>query len=166
MFAPFAVLLMGNILSKKGVALHIILSLILIPFFIWPHFSSDNELIKQDLIDIADEYSGGRFLVGSGRNTDLYLVLANLYWGDKIKEFISYKDYILYLRNESDFQRYRFESESRIDNDREVFVEFGVSRSEMRDYGGVEYLLDLDEKSDLDFEFVKKYRRLNLFKKK
>jgi hypothetical protein len=145
--------------------MNIILSAVLILILIYPYFGStyDYKLTK-DMDAIANDFPGKTFLAGSSENSDLYMELAMNYWGNDIKEIISWQDFELWRKNETDFQHYRIESEPKVREMRKLWFEIGLSRTDNRTFEDINYLITRDKTTELkDFELVKSYSILNVF---
>ncbi len=164
--APFALLLLSTVLKRISLYLHILLSLVLIVFLLTPYFTlSIYDSYEQDLKHIAQDYPGERFLVGGPTNSDLYAELGQLYWGNQIGEFVSYQDYDLWLRNETNFQSFTYSSHSRYNNQREVWISFGLATPDHQDYSNLHYLIDSSPTTMLPgFKPLTHYKNLTVFK--
>jgi hypothetical protein len=167
--APLYILLLYPFVKKKGMFIHIFISLVLIIFLTHSYFGETKEsLIVQDLDRIAEEFPDERFIVGGeGVSEEQALTLGTLYWGDKIKEFIWYNDYKLSLENKDLFREYSFDTKSRINNVRKLRFGLGYYRTDNKTYEDVKYLILIGDEGEVsdNFKFVKKYNRLNLYRR-
>jgi len=124
-------------------------------------------IINQDLIQISKEYPNEIFLVGN--NPDDYHRLADIYWGDNIKEFISIQDYNLYLKNSSTLveRTIRF-SPLRINGRREFWISGGIGKpiNDNTEYDKIDYAISLQGNFSLsEFNLIKKYEILYLYER-
>ena len=165
--APISILLLSKILTKKEILVSSIISIFLIIFLIYPSFADNTEkIIQQDLEQISKDFPNERFFAGHETNSDAYLEYSLVYWGKDIKEIISWQDLQLTLTNKTNYQQHRFQSNSKINNTRNVWLEFGVSRVDTRTYEDVNYLISNQNTTTLEnFELIKSYQALNVFKK-
>ncbi len=192
-FTPIIILLLGKELdnkqTKKQIFMFILLSLFAVSIYIiqisydtnvrtiekvlgeFPDIefynSSQYILIKSDLNEIAQDYAGQIFVVGN-TNGD-YGELAHLYWGDRIKEFVSMEDYNLFLSNSTIITSKKISSNSLPEFRREIWVEVGLGKNskDNTNYESIKYGISMSENLDLpDFKFKKKYRVLSVFEKK
>ena len=122
------------------------------------------DLIKQDLIDITKEYPNQVFVVGSYH--DSYQILADLYWGSDIKEFVSIQDYILFFANEPTISKKEYCSNVHIRERRDICASIWIRKAfnDDTDYNSIRY--GISEENVLEgFRLVKQYRVLSLFEK-
>lgn len=123
-------------------------------------------LITQDLKELTSEHPGEIFVVGP--EPDDYTKLAFNYWGKDVGEFVSVQDYQLALKNETVIFKKRFESSSKIQNRRQIWIEGGISRNpdDKTDHGSINYAISVDKNLNLpNFRLVKELRVLSLFEK-
>ncbi len=125
------------------------------------------DLINQDLIQISEEYPNEIFIVGN--KPDDYQTLANIYWGNQIKEFVSIQDYNLYSNDTNILIEREFRSGPKNINDRrEIWIKGGIGKpiNDLTDYDTIKYAISLEKDLELeDFELIEKYHRLSLFGK-
>jgi hypothetical protein len=122
--------------------------------------------ISNDLNKIIEDYPDRTFLVGNA--ADGYQTLADIYWGNEVKEFVSIQDYNLYLKNSTVLFEKKFMPSPKIDERRQIWIAGGMGRNvnDNTDYGAIEYAIGIGEKIDADgFELVEKYDVLYLSKK-
>ena len=126
---------------------------------------SPAEIILLDLKEIETDYPDQTFVVGN--LADDYQILADLYWGKDIKEFVSIQDYELEERNQSILFSKRFEPVPRISERRQFWIEGGLKKNEDdTNYEEIEYALGIGEPVEIDgFAIVKRYNILVLSKK-
>ncbi len=189
---PIALLILGRILGNKQVKIQIVVSLAISFFVITPYLiqitheinlpfvseyfidfrnikisseiTSDN--LRNDLINLGEEYPLETFVVGNA--PDDYRKLAHFYWGDNIKEFVSIQDYNLYYNNQSIISSKRFETSPPPNVRRTIWLEAGLGKNQndKTDYDSISYALSLEGNLTLkNFQFVKKYKSLYLYKK-
>ncbi len=192
LFTPIIILLLGKELNnkqlKKQVFIFILLSLLTLSIYIvqisydtnarsiekvlgqFPDIEFYNPpqylLIKSDLDEIALDYTDQVFVVGN--TNDDYGGLAHLYWGNKIKEFISIEDYNLFLLNSTTIASKKISSNSLPEFRREIWFEVGLGKNsnDPTDYEFIRYGISTSEDLALqDFKFKKKYRVLSVFEK-
>lgn len=126
---------------------------------------TDN-IIKKDLDKIAEQYPNEIFVVGNGN--DHYKHLAHLYWGNKIKEFVSIEDYNLFLNNETTIASKKISSNASPKFRRDIWIEIGLGKNlnDNTDYGNIKYAVSFDKNLSLEnFELIQRYDKLYLFKK-
>lgn len=127
-------------------------------------FPSDS--IQEDLNQIAREFPNQVFIVGN--HPDDYQLLAHLYWGDKISEFVSIQDYELFLRGESSLFEKKLISQPKISDRRQIWIAGGMQKNENdpTDYDAIEFGIGVKEPIDIeDFAVVKKFEILYISKK-
>jgi len=168
--APLSLLLISKTINKKELIINSILSVILIIFLIYPAFVDTTDTnIANDLEQIGIDFPNEVFLAGSSTKgqEDDYLVFSTLYYGDKIKEFVSWQDYNLAIKNETIFYQVTFEPDySKVNEIRNMFITLGMSRVSNRNYSEVKYLISRERAIGLkNFKLVKEYKVLNVFKK-
>ncbi|MDP4012378.1 MAG: hypothetical protein Q8R00_02125, partial [Candidatus Nanoarchaeia archaeon] len=95
--APILIMLLAPVLSKKEFKFHILISLVIIAFLVTPYFGATQDyLISQDLKKLETDFPGETFIAGSENTAAGYASLfSSLYWGDSIKEFVEYEEYVL-----------------------------------------------------------------------
>lgn len=126
---------------------------------------TDN-IIKADLDKIAEDYPNEIFLVGP--ENDRYKHLAHLYWGNKIKEFVSIEDYNLFLQNKTAIVSKRISSNAPQEFRREIWIEVGLGKNsnDKTDYENIQYTISLNNNLDLSgFRLIKCYEKLCIFKR-
>ncbi len=169
---PIILLKIKDNLTKKQFIFQIIFSLVISLIFITPYLlyinnSFDNqEKIQQDLDSIANDFPNQKFIVGN--KPDDYQYLAHLYWGNKIKEFISIQDYKLWLNNETIIFEKQFHPKTNINNRREIWIKGGLSLSEKNtdNYSDINYAISSETQINLkNFKLIKSYKTLNVFHK-
>lgn len=194
--APIIAILLTKYLTNKQVIKQIAISIIIILLFISPYIiqinnSIDNkpygvefnyllenkfsfklnsefpeEIIKQDLNQITESLPNKVFVVGN--HPDYYQLLADLYWGDKIEEFVSIQDYNLYLNNETTIFEKKFSPIPSIQNRRQIWLAGGLDKNpnDKTDYENITLAISIDEPISLPgFIPVKKYNTLYVSQK-
>jgi len=124
------------------------------------------DILKGDMEKIIEKYPNQTFVVGNV--ADDYQVLANLYWGGGVKEFVSIQDYNLYLENTNILYEKKFMPIPNIQNRRQIWFAGGMDKNENddTDYENIEFGIGIEEPINLkEFEVVKKYESLYLSKK-
>ena len=129
---------------------------------------STKSLIIQDLDQIEKEYPNEIFVVGP--SSDDYRVLANVYWGGDVKEFVSIEDYKLNLSAESEsvIAQKEFCTNVKIKERRDFCFSVLIRKAfnDDTDYSSIKYGISEENEFGLEgFELVKKYEKLNLFEK-
>ncbi len=126
----------------------------------------NSDILLEDIENIANDYPDQIFIVGN--KPDDYQVLADLYWGNKVKEFVSIQDYNLYLKNSSILFEKRFMPVPNIKDRRQIWIIGGISKNENddTDYRDIALGISINESLNLDnFKLIKKYNLLYLYKK-
>jgi hypothetical protein len=192
LIAPLIILEVAPKLSKKEFKIYLIISIVLslvvtIPYLIQinnttnaDEFStlvrnigdveikdSENRLIREDLIEIENDFAGKSFIVGN--HPDDYIRLSMLYWGDGIDEFVSIQDYNLYIKGEEIlFEKY-YQPKSSINNRRELFIGGGIAKKygDETDYDSMDYAISVrSDRIDVgNFTLVKEYQILRVYEK-
>jgi len=129
-----------------------------------PVFKED--IIKEDINLIVKEYPYQTFVVGN--RFDDYNIPAELYWGEKVKEFISIQDYQLFMKNESSIFKQTICSKSKGWWRRDLCFTIDLRKTinDQTDYSSIRYAISLDKTLDLEnFELIKEYEILTLYKK-
>ena len=193
---PIMIVLLSNHINKKQFKVQIIFSLIISLVFIMPYIiqinngigssvkgieftsfldnisnfslskESPSELIKQDIEEIVLKFPNETFIVGN--SPDDYALLARIYWGNKVNEFVSIQDYELWVNNESVLFEKRFEPISNINDRRTFWISGGIGKNEndSTDYENIEYGIGINEPINIKgFIAIKKYNILHLSKK-
>lgn len=192
LIVPIIILILTKYFNKKQyitqLAIFIILTLIIInPYLIQIKYKTNGDefgnliknlfslkfknefnqdLISLDLNNIAKDYHNQVFVVGN--TADIYRTLANIYWGDKVKEFVSIEDYLLYLKNNSVISKKEFCSNLNIRERRDICVSVWIEKNskDSTDYNSIKYAISEDNFLSLpNFTLIKKYRTLSLFEK-
>jgi len=164
---PIVVLLIGSKVSKKELIFGLVVSIVVVLFLTSGYFSSRDKLITDDLKEIEKDFYNERFIVGyEGGSEEEAAYLDTLYFGDKIKEFIRYSEYKLWLKNDNLFREYKFESKSKINDLRKLQLNLKYLVNGDNDFKDVKYwILIKDGNADSDFKLVKEYKVLKVFKK-
>ncbi len=126
----------------------------------------ERDIIKEDINKIAEEYPNQTFVVGN--NNDNYRVLANLYWGGKVKEFVSIEDYRLSFEESPTISKKELCSKVKIKERRDICLSIYIRKAfnDDTEYGSIKYGISFDDNLKLEgFEFVKKYDKLSVFQK-
>jgi len=189
---PIIILLLGKYLTKKQAIIQIFIFLILSILVINPYliqvkyetngedFSSffrninnlsfsntfSEDLIKEDVNNIATEYPNELFVVGN--NNEDYQELARVYWGGSIKEFVSIEDYSLFLENKTIIAEKEVCSLSKIKNRRDICISIYLRKfvADNTNYTNINYAISINEPLNLQgFDLEKKYNLLYLYKK-
>ena len=192
LIVPIIVLILVKYLNKKQyiiqLAIFIILTLLVInPYLIQIKYETNGDdfgnfvknlfnlkfkgefnrdLISLDLNNIAKDYPNQIFVVGN--TADIYRTLANIYWEDKVKEFVSIEDYSLYLKNDSIISKREFCSNLNIKERRDICISVWIEKNskDNTDYNSIKYAISEDSSLSLsNFTLIKKYRTLSLFEK-
>ncbi len=177
--APIFFVLVAPYITKKEFYWHLLTSLVLIILLLTACFGlcssthvisyfeqTQESLMAEDINQIAKDFPNQTFLAGNRENTDLYSIISLGYWGSNIKEIISWQDYELWKNNKTNFQEYRIESDSRVNNIRKVWLEFGVARTDNRTFEDIKYLISDKDSTELqDFTLTKTYNLLSVFEK-
>ncbi len=189
---PIIILLLGKILTPKQfkiqLIIFLILSLIVInPYLIQIKYETNayeypliitklgnlklnpvftDDIIKQDLNQVSLDYPSQSFIVGNGADT--YQVLADIYWGKEIQEFVSIQDYNLFLQNSSIVFSKTICSASPSWNRRDICISASLNRpvTDNTDYESINYALTIGEDLVLEnFKLINKYQKIWLFEK-
>ncbi|MBI2631595.1 hypothetical protein HYW75_01175 [Candidatus Pacearchaeota archaeon] len=192
---PIMLLLINKNLNEKAIKIQFISSIVIAFIFIIPYIiqigyningqiygseiggivetkrfeissSIPKNLIKEDLQKLSKDFSNEIFVVGN--KPDDYQILADVYWGSEIMEFVSLQDYDLWKKNESIIFHKKFQPELNIPERRQIWLEGGIKKNEddKTSYERITYALSIGEPSNIEgFNIVKKYNLLYLSKK-
>lgn len=168
--APLIIILLGNLISKKELIAHIILSLIIIGIIIYPYLTDKKDkLTEEDLNKLAQDYPNQSFIAGTSNYYVDSFVFSSLYWGKGIKEFISFDEYDMSKKNESIFSKYELEVKPKINILKKMKLMLLYERTDDKDYTDIDYLIAYkDNKMPLppkEFKLIEEYNVLNLYKK-
>jgi len=194
--APIIIILTGSYFSDAQFKKQVIFSLLAICFFVFPYviqmgynindaltgvevtsFISDfdkikfsdrpyREILSEDIEAIADKFPDQYFIVGP--TDDSFQVLCDVYWGSKVKEFVSVQDYNLYFKNQSVIFSKTFMPEINIRDRRQIWLAGGISKNEKDDtpYEEIQYMIVMGEDPGVEgFEKIETYNRLTLWRK-
>ena len=193
---PIIILSINKYLSKKEAVIQIVISLIIILAVLNPYilqikydvgigeekgaeFESffkyfnrisisnkfERDIIKEDINKIAQEYPNQAFVVGN--NNDNYRVLANLYWGNNVREFVSIEDYKLNI-SQDEVAKKEFCTNVKIRERRDFCFSASIRKAfnDDTDYNSIKYVISFDDDLDIEgFKFVRKYEKLSVFQK-
>ena len=196
LIVPIMILLIGKGINEGQFKKQIIFSLVIIILFIFPYVVQINEsggnlvggveinyllgnsfdfgfdgalseeIIKNDLKEITKNYPNEIFVVGN--DVDKYQILASLYWGTEVKEFVSIQDYNLFLENNDLLYEKKITFTPRISNRREIWIAGGMNKNSLdnTEYETINYGIGFGGPIEIeDFVVIKKYDNLYLSKK-
>ncbi len=166
---PIIALLIGNRVTKKELIGGLVVSLIVVIALTSGYFSSNEKLIAEDLREIERDFPNEMFIVGHEEGSeDEAAYLDTLHWGNKIKEFIRYSEYKLWLKGDNLFREYKFESKSKINNLRKLQLNLKYLTNSDNDFKDVKYwiLIGNGGETSNEFSLAKSYKNLKVFKKK
>ena len=191
LLAPIFILELSPLISKKQFKIGLILSSLLIIFLSFPYiiqinystnaqefgslvknmgninFYEDNSrILEEDINSIAEDFPNQTFIVGNLQ--DDYQRLADVYWGDKIKEFVSIEDYNLAMKNQTIIFQKTMALRPIINERRQIFISGGIGRNEKdrTNFASIDYAIGLGKPVVLEnFVFIKKYNNLYLSRK-
>lgn len=192
LLTPIIILILAKYLNKKQyvtqLAIFVIISLLVInPHLIQIKYETNGDdfgnliknifnlrikegfnrdLISSDLNAIVKDYPHQVFIVGN--SADFYRTLANIYWGNKVKEFVSIEDYSLYLKNNSIITKEEICSDLNIKERRDICLSVWIKKNakDSTDYASIKYAISEDKFLSLqNFTLVKEYKTLSLFEK-
>jgi len=118
------------------------------------------ELIREDLNKITQEYPNKKFIVGN--SPDDYQVLADIYWEDKIIEFVSIQDYELYLNNNLILLEKKFMPVPNINARRQIWISGGIKKNENDDTDYENLRLGIGIREPIDTKGFKKIKKYNI----
>jgi len=127
---------------------------------------SEREKMQKGLEEIISKHPNEVFLVGNF--PDGYAILANLYWGEKVKEFVSIQDYSLVFKNETFLYEKKFMPTPNIKTRRQIWISGGINKNEKdkTDYEGINFSIGINEPVNIsEFTFIEQYENLYLSKK-
>lgn len=164
--APFLIIMLNKVLSKRDFIIYVFFTFITILIVIYPFYTDNtNELIKQDLKEISRDYPNESFITGNEEHKDLYLLLSMIDW-ESNSEYISWWDYSAWATDNPIFVKTSIESKSRVNNLRKLYIYIALVKNDNRTYENVVLAIDMKNKTDLeDFYLEKEYQVLNVFRK-
>ncbi len=133
----------------------------------FPLKNAYSEELSSNLNDLIKEYPEEIFVVGN--RPDDYQVLADIYWGNQVKEFVSIQDYNLWINNETSVFKKTLQVNSNIKDRRIIWIAGGISANSenFENYSDIDYVISLNgplESERGNFTFVKQYGYLHLYK--
>jgi hypothetical protein len=133
----------------------------------FPLKNAYSEELSSNLNDLIEEHPDEIFVVGN--RPDDYQVLADIYWGNQVKEFVSIQDYNLWINNETSIFKKTLQVNSNIKDRRIIWIAGGISANSenFENYSEIDYVISLNEPLELEqgnFTFVKQYGYLYLYK--
>jgi len=189
LWAPLILILSKNLtkeqFKKQIILFSIITFLVVIPYAIQIKYSTNSpdfsnmvanlgkeqifcydqeEMIAADLQEIISKYPNSVFVVGN--EPDSYSVLAEIYLGNEVQEFVSIQDYELWMSNQSSLFQKKFIFTPKIADRRQIWIAGGMEKSlnDQTDYESIDLAISIDETLDLeDFELIKDYEILHLY---
>ncbi|MBS3072820.1 hypothetical protein J4477_03245 [Candidatus Pacearchaeota archaeon] len=132
--------------------------------------SFEPDLIKTDLNQITKDYPSEELYLVLGI-PDYYQKLAHIYWGDKIKEFVSIQDYSMYYLNLTDIFSKKLIFLPKINERRYIWIGGGIGKNpnDLTNYSEIDYALSFKEENLTDvpkgFEKIKDYSILSVWNK-
>lgn len=196
LIAPLIIIILSKYLTKNKFVAQIVFSLVLIILVLNPYllqikrdlginekgveFQSfvsnikdirfneryEKDIIRSDLEKIATEFPNELIVIGN--SPDNYRILANFYWGNNIKEFVSIEDYQLHFRGNPTVAEKDLCSNVRIKERRDICMSIWIRKAfnDETDYESIKYAISFDDELDLEnFELVRKYEKLSLLEK-
>lgn len=128
--APFLIMLLSKVLSKKQVIVSILLSIIIIPLLTSSYFIQNREnIIAEDVYDIYQEFGYKKVIAGDVMGSFSAASLNAAYWYDTKPEILWASDYKMYLNEEEYVTHYSFSSNPKIDTARTLEISAGVKRN-------------------------------------
>jgi len=131
----------------------------------------ESELIKNDLEKITQDYSGTDTFLVLGIS-DYYQKIAHIYWGNKIREFVSIQDFTLYYNNSTDIFSKKIVFIPRINERRTIWIGGGIGKNpnDLTNYSQINYALSFKNENPSEipsgFEKIKDYKILSVWNKK
>ena len=193
LIVPIIIITLSKSLTKKQFTIQIIFSLILIVLVLNPYILQikwdigengkgvefeyfirniqeiklddrlGREVIKSDIQEITREYPGETFVVGN--TPDYYRVLANIYFGEDVKEFVSIEDYNLNIMGENLIAKKEFCTNTLINTRRDFCFSLTNLKSfgDKTDYDSIKYGIGEEDLDIAGFTLLKEYKQLNQF---
>jgi len=130
-------------------------------------FSNSNSIfLNKDLHSIERDFPNQTFIVGN--LPDDYQLLAHLYWGKSITEFVSIQDYKFYLNNQTIIFEKTFSPVPKIRERRQIWLAGGISKSENdpTNFSSIDFAIGVGEPVNITgFSVTKQYNNLFVSKK-
>lgn len=132
-------------------------------FFVEISKDSPVENIKSDLTKISEDFPNEIFVVFPA--VDSYAFLAELYWGENIKELVSVQDYELWKGETKEIFEKKIEIYPKdfMRERRGIWIGGGLNKNinDKTPYGDIKYALSTEENAELaGFSKLKKYETL------
>ncbi|MFH1593050.1 MAG: hypothetical protein ABIB47_06825 [Candidatus Woesearchaeota archaeon] len=163
---PISIVLLTDVIRKRELKWHVILSIILLISFIFAFggfYNGKFEMINSDMFSIAEEFPNERFIIGE---EELHQGIAEIYWGTDIKELIGWREYLISIGKRDSYLTYMLESNSKINDERKLKITFSLEKKDNQTYEEIDYLITTKEESPIDeFKLVKEYQLLKLYKR-
>lgn len=122
--------------------------------------------LREDLDSLAKDHPRERFLVGP--LPDDYQILADVYWGTNIEEFVSLQDYDLYMQNKTVIFEKTFAPVPNFDDRRKIWLTGGISANFRgnESYESISRLISLQKNLTYPgFVLEKSYPSFTVFKR-
>ncbi len=130
--APFVVLLLSSVMTRKQLIINILISIVIISVIVYPYFITNTREYRttQDLNAIHKEINPSLAVVTNG-GAYSFPALATDYWSEKSTRYIWSRDLQLFLANSLEYRNLALVSKSRFDADKIVTLQ--ASSSSNRD---------------------------------
>ncbi|MEA3329283.1 MAG: hypothetical protein U9Q06_00885 [Nanoarchaeota archaeon] len=159
LFSPIIILLLSNILTKKEIKLHCLISIILIIILTFSFFGiTKDKLIQEDIDKIAQEFMEREIIGGPFEGNKL----ATFLWEDEPK-IIWFMDFEAGVKNKSSLKKYSFEI-NKNKNTREI-LEISVDFKRLNNLNYENYIIVSENKEEMlkRFELIKCYETLCVY---
>lgn len=170
LIAPFFVVLISKVLSKKQVIVSVLISIVITILLTYHYFDNnyENLIIAEDLHDIYKDFGyekviGGDVIWGSFSTE----ALNAAYWYDTKPKVLWASDYKMFLKNQTDTSHYMITSNPKINTIRILELSAKVRRNTDLDdeFEGLPLLAYENEKVPEGFEKIKCYRLICVYEK-
>ena len=164
--APFFIVLLSKVLSKKQVMASILLSIIIIPLLTSSYFvQSQENVIAEDLRDIYQEFGYEKVIAGDVHGSFSTASLNSAYWYDAKPKVLWASDYKMFLNNQTEASHYTLKSNPKINTARILEFSAKVKRDITLDseFEGLP-LLAFDNEKSLIEQIPKGYQKIKCYR--
>ena len=169
LIAPFLIIFLSKVLSKKQVMISILLSIIIIPLLTSSYFIQSQENIRaEDLRDIYQEFGYEKVIAGNVHGSFSTASLNSAYWYDTKPKVLWASDYKMYLNNETYVNHYSISPNPKINTVRILEISAAVKRNICIDseFEGLPLLAYENEDVPEGFQKIKCYRMVCVYEPK
>jgi hypothetical protein len=161
--APILLIMLSEVLTKKEIKIHCLISLILIIFLAQGYFGyNEDSKMQSDIQKIIEDYQENELVAGPYQANNLAVFLwenhPRIYW---------YEDFIASRKNQTTFKKYELTFQSKITLREDIGINIVFNRNSNKTYENPIFILKKTENSgnlnlDKCYEVLCAYRQLDL----